>query len=279
MRRGTTPKKIALISGQVRPGCLKGEVAMRCIKRLLVLAACLLFVAGSAGCSSSPSSAPQRTAPPAPASSSTSPAPQASQEKLAGEGAAASGKGSDSPQAVFETATSAQKKEDFKTYTACLSPEAQKQQAADLAFGALSQQQAAHGPMGEKYREQFKLILAVLDKHGLTYDVTKKFKTDLTDPKAIQQTRRELEGLIKDPGAFAADMMEAYAKTQSLHQGKLPQIEYKLTDVKVQGDKATGVAVMTMEGKEQKQPVGFVKVGGSWKIAPEPEALGPPGGR
>src|SRR5690349_20245916 len=75
------------------------------------------------------------------------------------------GKDYPTPQAVFEAAAAAQKKDDFKTFVACFAPEAQKQLAAGIALGALSQQAAARND--EKLRKQFKPILDALDKHGL----------------------------------------------------------------------------------------------------------------
>jgi hypothetical protein len=47
----------------------------------------------------------------------------------------------------------------------------------------------------------------------------------------------------------------------------------KLTEVKIDGDKATGVPVLTIDGKEQKGSVEFVKVGDGWRIIPDRRLL------
>jgi hypothetical protein len=177
------------------------------------------------------------------------------------------------PQAVFEAATAAQKKDDFKTFVACFAPEAQKQMAAGLAFNALGQQAAARND--EKLRKQFKQILEALDKHGLTDEVTKKIKPP-ADAKEAEKVGRDVQGLIKDPAAFYVDLMTAYSKTEPFNRKPPETPEAKLTDVKVDGDKAKGTVVIKAGGQEAKQPAEFVKVGGGWKFAPAPQPAPPP---
>src|SRR5579872_1879551 len=101
------------------------------------------------------------------------------------------------PQAVFDAAQAAQKKQDFKTLVGCFTPEAQKGMAAGLAFGALNQQAAARGD--EKLRKQFKLILDALDKHGLTEEAAKKVNLKPADAKEAEKAQQQVQGLIKDP--------------------------------------------------------------------------------
>jgi hypothetical protein len=177
------------------------------------------------------------------------------------------------PQAVFEAATAAQKKDDFKTLVACFAPEAQKQMAAGLAFTALGQQVAARND--EKLRKQFKAILDALDKHGLTDEVTKKIKPP-ADAKEAEKVQREVQGLIKDPAALAVDLMTAYSKTEPFNRKPPDMPEPKLTDVKIDGDKARGTVVVKVMGQEAKTPADFVKVGGGWKFAPAPQPAPPP---
>jgi hypothetical protein len=184
------------------------------------------------------------------------------------------------PQAVFEAAFAAQKKGDDRTFIGCLAPWTQRKMAAAVAFSGLHQQFAAQGPKGEKYKEQFKMILAVLDKHGLSHDVTKKFEGRLGKEKEQEAIIRELGGLIKEPVAFFGDLQEAYSRTEPFNRKRdLPAVEAKLTDVKIDGDKATGTAILKVDGKEVKHPADFIKVGGGWRLAPEREPAGGPGGK
>ncbi len=179
------------------------------------------------------------------------------------------GKTYDSPQAVFDAAQAAQDKDDYKSFVNCLSPEDQKQMASRLAFLGMVQQPAAQ--TDEKLRDQFKNVLAVMDKHGLGYDVTQKIKPEKT-PEGAAKAQREVGALIKDPAAFDADMMEALSKTEPFtHKPPAGQVVPKLTDVKIDGDKATGTVVVTLNGMDRKSPIEFVKVDGGWKLAPPPE--------
>jgi hypothetical protein len=174
------------------------------------------------------------------------------------------------PQAVFEAASAAMKKGDEKAVIGCFSPEGQKKMAAALAFGALHQQAAAQEEKeGKKYREQFKLILAALDKHGLGTDVTNKLQPRLIKPEEQAKVLRELEDLVKDPAGLYVDLKAAYARTEGFNRKpNAPPGEPKLTDVKIDGDKATGTVVFEVDDREVKRPVEFVKIGGSWKLAP-----------
>ncbi len=188
--------------------------------------------------------------------------------------APAAGAAYDSPQAVFEASQAAQKKEDFKTLVGCFSPEAQKEIATGLAFQALNQQAAARSD--EKLRTQFKPILDVLNKHGLTDEAAKKVPLRPANQAEAEKAQRELQGLIKGPADLAADLMAAYAKTEPFNrkppEGPVPQ----LTDVKIDGDKAKGTTVVKVGDRELRLPAEFVKVGGSWKLAPQPQQAPPP---
>ena len=171
-------------------------------------------------------------------------------------------------QAVFEGFLAAQKKGDVKAFMSFLTPEGQMQTAASQTYGALNQQSVAQGdgPDAKKYREEFKHILAALDKNGLTYEVTKKIKLDLS-PEGHKNGTREVAALIKDPVTLFVDLDDAYSKTKGFpSMASAPPPPMTLTDVHVNGDTATGVLVIKAEGQEMKQPMKFVRVGGTWKI-------------
>jgi len=179
-----------------------------------------------------------------------------------------------SPQAVFDAAQAAQKKDDYKTFVACFTPEAQKDMAAGLAFHALTQQAAARND--EKLRTQLKPILDALTKNGLTDEVGKKVKLNPASPQEAEKVQKEVQGLIKDPAAFAVDLMTAYSRTEPFNRKPPDMPTPQLTDVKVDGDKARGTIVVKVQGQELKQPAEFAKVGGSWKLAPQPQPAPPP---
>jgi hypothetical protein len=178
-----------------------------------------------------------------------------------------------SPQAVFEAAQAAQKKDDFKTFVACFTAEAQKDMAAGMAFQALQQQATARND--EKLRTAYKAILDVLNKYGLTDEVGKKMKLRPASPQEAEKLQKEIQGLIKDPANFAVDLLTAYSKTEPFNQKPPDEPTPQLTDVKVDGDKARGTVVVKAQGREFRQPVEFVKLGGNWKWAPQPQPAPP----
>ncbi len=187
------------------------------------------------------------------------------------------GSATDTPEAVFAAANTAQQKGDHRAFLAYLTPDAQIEMAASLASGALNQQLAAQGTdeFHNEYRVQFKPIVDALDKHGLPYAETKKFQ-DLLDftPGNHEKLVRELKKMIKDPVGLYAEILEAYSKIPPLNSQSRPP-EMHLTDVKVTGDTAKGTATAKVDGQDVKQPIDFVKVGGKLEKISPPPAGGP----
>lgn len=189
----------------------------------------------------------------------------------------------DSPQAVFDAAVDAEKKEDPRTWVGCLPPETRKEYAGKLAYVAVGYQHLIHDNPRLREAGQFRPLLLVLHKHGLTYDVTKQIPTDLDAGERCKAVA-ELATLIKDPTALTADLLEAYSTGELSHfkPKNLIQLEYlleplrdlpepKLVDLHVDGDKAAGFLSAMINGMEMKRPIAFVKVGDGWWIAAEPQ--------
>lgn len=186
-------------------------------------------------------------------------------------------KGYETPQAVFDAAFAASQRQDDAAFIACAGSQAQKEMAAREAFAFLQQQRMAEdgGPASKAHKEDFKLICAVYDKHGLKYEVTKQLKVDLDDPRQRSDVERALQSMIKDPVAFYVEIKAAVAKTTYFGPPpKAPPVEARLTEVKIDGDSATGVIVIKDQGQEFKQPVQFVKEAGGWKLGPEVKSSG-----
>ena len=177
-----------------------------------------------------------------------------------------------SPKAVFEAATKASKKKDFKAFAACLTPESQGKLAGQLAglsvmfkaFSALDKE----GKMKDKIADLDK----IMDKHGLTKEAMAKLKPT-KDPKEIEKNNKAIETIVKDKPAFVGDVMKWL---DSANPGKSkggPLDEATLKDLKVTGDKATGTVLTKTGDKEKEEPMEFAKVGGGWRIVlPEPKA-------
>jgi hypothetical protein len=168
------------------------------------------------------------------------------------------------PQAVFDAAMAASRKKDFKAAVTCLAPEAQKDMAAGFAYAALNIKEGNT----EEVRKGFKPLFDVLERHGLTGKATKDIQTG-DDPKTAEKSRLALRRLIKDHAAFAAEYLAAQDKVGGGE--RRGETKIRLADLKIDGEKATGTMVVDFGGSEDKRlPVEFVKIGGGWKMIPEP---------
>jgi hypothetical protein len=181
-----------------------------------------------------------------------------------------------SPKACFDAYAKATEKKDYKTAFDCLSPEAQKDQAAFTVY-ALSSLPAN---LPDEFKKMYKPVLDVLDKHGLTEKARKDFKGDGFAMKMPEKARLGLRKLIKKPQALLLDLTAAQEKM--MKDGGLPAVQanpkFTLNDLKVKGDKASGKMVMSFSGTELKQSVEFVKLNVGWKMVPSMEYEGLGGG-
>jgi hypothetical protein len=87
------------------------------------------------------------------------------------------------------------------------------------------------------------------------------------------KARQELAAKIKDPIAFNVEMRAARMIATKLRErdvGPPPGFSAKLTNVKIEGNKATATVVASVNGKEVgKDTLKFEKVGASWTIVPD----------
>jgi len=173
------------------------------------------------------------------------------------------------PEEVFDAFVPAMNKRDTKTYVGCLAPAALKRMAGQLARLGVQRRVFAEsggkdGGPNDKLMKSWKETFEVLDKHGLKSEVTRKIK-------AADQDKAEaaLSALVKDHAAFVLDYLEAVDRQEG---GKLKEgnVKAKLSDVKIDGDSATGTVTYGDKDAESKQTFGFVKVGEGWKLAPSP---------
>jgi hypothetical protein len=171
------------------------------------------------------------------------------------------------PQEVFAAYHAARKKRDYKTMVTCLSPEAQKELAADLAIAGVERRGGTPRDIDDSKRlGKVGSLAEVLVKHGLTVTATKDIKAGL-NPKETEKARKAVLALIKDPAAFIVDYLRVADLGSLSGQGEL--LTPKLTNVKIDGDRATGTVLTDDRGREQKSFMGFVRVRGSWRISPD----------
>jgi hypothetical protein len=165
-----------------------------------------------------------------------------------------------SPEAVYAASVAAGEKDDAEAAVHCVAPSAHADLAAFLAFNALTARK-----LSDKRPRLFAGVLAVLDRHGLTEEATRDVSG--TDQKAAVKA---LAALIKKPIDFAIEMSAAQHEfAAKMGAAKKPKVTHKLTDLKIDGRKATATVVMTLGDQTFEQPMAFVKVGEGWKMLPD----------
>jgi len=175
------------------------------------------------------------------------------------------------PQEVFDAFTAAEQKRDAKAMVSLMAPVAHREFTAGFGFIFAVTRNQLKEKKDKKSDEELKQsapIFAVLDKHGLTEKAMKGVKFS-EDAKEVQKHNKAVLDAVKDQKAFLVDLLNALNVVDPKKEDKSVD---KLTELKVAGDKASGVVVTTYEDKkkkDKKSPVAFVKVGEGWKIIPE----------
>ncbi len=171
-----------------------------------------------------------------------------------------------SPQEVFNAASGAAAKEDWETFSNCLTEDSRNNVAGMLVISATFMK--AFGEMDKtKGKERFKPVDDALKKHGVTDEMLKSKDINPINPDANAQRQMiaKLAEPIKDKAAFIGDMMRALKQVSDSKNSMTP-LEGELKDVKVDGDTAKGTYVSKKGGKEKSEPIEFRKVDGGWKI-------------
>jgi len=186
----------------------------------------------------------------------------------------------DSPQAAFDAAQAAAKKKDYNALCNCFTPESLDVMAGSMIMGA-SMMKAMGGLAalgGEKAKQDFEASCKVLDdvlaKHGVTEDHLKSMqaKNPAASQKDMEAAFPKLTAPIKDKPAFIGEITNPLDSINKGKPGGMGQdnptemFEGKLENIKIEGDRATAQVVLTPEGKEQRESIGFKRVNGSWLI-------------
>jgi hypothetical protein len=181
-------------------------------------------------------------------------------------------------QTVYDTWAKARKAGDVKGTIDCLAPEALSEAAAADAIDVIWLKQS----LGRGVAEQKKACYPVMEKHGLTEKVTGKFVLGF-NRYGKPEERATLGKVIKDPKAFMLELAEARKKALKDIKPRKPstggpnwRLTVSLVDVKIDGDKATGVILTksepyhreTLVVREQREKISFVKKADGWRIIP-----------
>ena len=100
-------------------------------------------------------------------------------------------------------------------------------------------------------------VEGILKKHGMKAD--KENNVNLSDEVAAKKALAETFKDVKDKPALFEELMKALEKHAGKTNPPIPE-NAQLTNVKIEGDTATGT--ITSEGKEKE--VNFVKIDGRW---------------
>lgn len=153
-----------------------------------------------------------------------------------------------SPEAVFEAAKKAVESKDWKGFYQCCDPE----KAPEMIMGGLMM--AGFSVMQDKEGE--KELNEISRRHG--FDPENKGAMAKGNPKEVLKS-------VKDPAGFFHDLMTFSSRKSKKGEEPKMDVTGQLTDVKIQGESATGT-LTTKDGK--KTPTRFVRRDGSWYISP-----------
>lgn len=172
----------------------------------------------------------------------------------------------DSPDDVFNAAKAAMEEKDMEAFMECLTEESQDVFAGGIAMVSVMMKAfSGLGGQDEKAKEAFTKIDKVMADHGLTEEFMKNMQD--AKPSSPAEGFKELLKPVKDKPKFVSEMMAALESMGDKgSSGPGDGFMGELTDVKIDGDTATGVAVGKKDGKEEKEDLNFKKVDGGWLI-------------
>lgn len=178
------------------------------------------------------------------------------------------------PQAVFDAAVKAEKKNDHKAIALLLTPKSQTKLVGELAlFCKRLMVDDVDDDAGDERKAALAKLKKIMTKHGLTKDVMGKLK-QTEDSKGLEANDKVIHAAVKDKPACVNDLVRWYDDLGG--PGKwswaLPK-DVSLKDVKIVGDKATGTLVRKGDDKDLEEPIEFAKIKGGWRLGlPEPKA-------
>lgn len=185
------------------------------------------------------------------------------------------------PEDAFDAFVKAMKKNDLKAAHATLTPDSADRMLAELIVGTqIMKALATAFDKTGKAAEAFKSIDEVLDRHGIKAE---KLEETLKEANKVKDDRKKTAALlakllepVKDRAALVGDLGAKLDKVGGMKKKDFP--EAKLSDVKTDGDTATGKLTLKEGDKEDSQTLTFKKIKGSWLIE-LPEGFGRPKAR
>ena len=173
-----------------------------------------------------------------------------------------------SPKAVFDAAMKAERAGDYKTFMSLYDAKSRNLVTGELVATSAKFKLHIASKAGAKFADKAPELDKLLTKHGIGREAIAKAAPGGKTAKTLdEKTLVGLGKLVKDQGGFANDIMP-FLEGLGLAK-KDTDSGAKLKDLQTKGDKATGVKVKEVDGKEVREPIEFVKVARSWRLVAE----------
>jgi hypothetical protein len=166
------------------------------------------------------------------------------------------------PQETFDAMKAAAVKKDWSGMISCMTPQTQEMMLGGMAM--MVEFMGAIPGGGDK----MKGASDILTRHGAKLDTSGLIGSpDATKPNP-QEALKKLVGDVKDKPACLAEVMAWLEKNgdDKMKSGMNSDqmANSTLSDVKVEGDKATAKITSKKDGKEESHDVHFQKIDGKW---------------
>jgi len=199
-----------------------------------------------------------------------------------------------SPQEVFNAAKNAASKKDWKTVASCLTDNSLDTLSAGMVMlsgfmQGFANMGAQNTPQAAQQKAMMAKLVAINKRHGLTDAVLKKSNAKMgemmqkgfqqaqrsTKPTpaeqkqqqiAMMKSMRELSAPIKDRKGYVTEILTVMSSDPKGGFKTSISGGTTLTGLKINGAKASGTTINTINGITTKEPIEFVKIGGGWKL-------------
>jgi hypothetical protein len=158
-----------------------------------------------------------------------------------------------SPEKTFQTMVTAVSKNDWRASFRCLPPDKQEVAAAKVVLGGMV---LRNDPvMGPGVKRLFK-------KHNAPLTVPE----GVSKGSSKKELSHELTKKIKNKPAFLADMIKLRMQVTGKAPPTCKMSDSKLSQVKIKGNTATGIATLMHEVQKKGSALTFKKIKGRWFV-------------
>ena len=160
-----------------------------------------------------------------------------------------------SPEALFDSMLDAARASDYKGIAEAYSPAIQR----DMAVGMVSMAATAEmNPMGKKED-----LLPILERHGINDTALPALGPQMqSQAEALADGLDDLTGFVGDMMSTLPDVAQGFTDTF----GDTAANATTLTDLEIDGDKASAQITAAGQTSDENQRVSFVRIDGKWYV-------------